>query len=64
MSAQSVLFDLPGPKARARHRLLAIVGGVVLVVLLGALAWALRNELTPAMWAPFLDPVTIKPGEG
>lgn len=58
MSTPSVLFDLPGPRARARHRLLAIVGGAVLAALLGAVAWALRNELAPAMWAPFLDPVT------
>lgn len=58
MSVQSVLFDLPGPKARARHRLLAIAGGVLIAVLLGLLIWALRNELAPAKWLPFLSPVT------
>lgn len=58
MSAQTVLFDLPGPRARARHRALAVVGGVVLAALVGAVIWLLRDELTPAMWRPFLDPVT------
>ncbi|RYZ25426.1 MAG: amino acid ABC transporter permease, partial [Propionibacteriaceae bacterium] len=34
MSAQAVLFDAPGPKARVRHRVLGVVGGLVLVGLL------------------------------
>lgn len=58
MSAQSVLFDLPGPKARARHRLLAGVGGVAIAAALGLLIWTLGNELAPAKWVPFLAPVT------
>lgn len=31
----SVLFDLPGPKARARHRTFAVIGVVVIVALIG-----------------------------
>lgn len=54
MSVQSVLFDLPGPKARARHRMLAIVGGALIFALLGLFIWGLWPELTPDKWAPFL----------
>ena len=58
MSAQSVLFDLPGPKARARHRLIAAAGGLAIAAGLAGVVWSLRDALAPAMWAPFLDPVT------
>lgn len=52
----SVLFDIPGPKARARHRLIMIVS-VVLTLL--ALAWAVsrfaaKGNLEAAKWTPFL----------
>lgn len=58
MSVQSVLFDLPGPKARARHRMLAIVGGALIFALLGLFIWGLWPELTRDKWAPFLRPST------
>lgn len=56
MSAQSVLFDAPGPRARRRHALLAVLG---LVLLLGGLYLALRkmaqaNQLQGFMWEPFV----------
>lgn len=53
MSAQTnVLFDLPGPKARSRHRLFAVVGAVVLLAIL---AWVLmrmadKGQLDPDKW--------------
>ena len=31
MSTQAVLFDAPGPRARARHRVTAVVAGLLLV---------------------------------
>jgi glutamate transport system permease protein len=31
----NVMFDIPGPKARVRHRLLAVVGSVLLAALVG-----------------------------
>ena len=63
MSAElSVLFDAPGPKARARHRVLAVVGALAI---LGVLAFAVvrladpaNNQFAPEKWAPFLDPVS------
>jgi glutamate transport system permease protein len=35
----NVLFDTPGPRARVRHRLLAVVGGLVLLALLAFIGW-------------------------
>lgn len=58
MSA-SVLFDDPGPRARARHRVLTVVGAVLA---LGALylvyaKMSQAGQLEPAMWTPFVtDP--------
>ena len=57
MSAQTVLFDSPGPRSRRRHALLALAGGVVT---LAVLAWVLvrvadKGNLTGAKWAPFLQ---------
>lgn len=59
MSAESVLFDAPGPRARLRHRLLTGVG--VALVLAGA--WVVygklksANQLEGYLWEPFVtDP--------
>lgn len=62
MSTQSILFDAPGPKARVRHRVMAVVGlvlivGLLLLVIRG-LANPANNQLTAEKWAPFLDPVS------
>jgi glutamate transport system permease protein len=35
----SVLFDAPGPKARLRHRLLAVLGALALLALIGFVVW-------------------------
>ena len=55
MSAQAVLFDVPGPKASRRYLVIGISGGVVLLALIALILWGLRSQLTPAQWAPFLD---------
>ncbi|AXH95022.1 amino acid ABC transporter permease [Ornithinimicrobium avium] len=53
MSADtSVLFDVPGPRARTRHRILAVVGGLIV---LAVLAWVLlrmdeKGQLSPDKW--------------
>jgi glutamate transport system permease protein len=45
MSAEtSVLFDAPGPKARVRHRVIAIAGGLGIFVLLFLLIRALAAK--------------------
>jgi glutamate transport system permease protein len=35
----NVLFDIPGPRARARHRLLAVLGILVLLALVAYIGW-------------------------
>lgn len=57
MSVQSVLFDLPGPKARRRYRILAVVGTLGLIALAAGAVWLLRAEIAPARWVPFANPV-------
>lgn len=56
MSA-SVLFDAPGPKARARHRIVAIAGGLLtlLLAVLIVRALARNGEFAGAKWSPFLE---------
>ncbi|MFT4216830.1 MAG: amino acid ABC transporter permease [Micropruina sp.] len=56
MSAQAVLFDAPGPKARRRHLILTIVGVVIVIGILAAVVYQLeaRGQLTAEKWMPFL----------
>lgn len=54
----SVLFDLPGPKARARYRIYTAVAALVAAVVVG---WALytlyeAGEFDSEMWEDFLQP--------
>ncbi len=56
MSAPTVLFDAPGPKARQRHLIMTIIGALALLgffwVVLAKLAE--RGQLDPGKWTPFL----------
>ena len=57
MSAQQVLFDAPGPRAR-RNILIGNIVGVLIV--LGILAWVVsalagKGQLAARMWTPFLE---------
>src|SRR5439155_8138313 len=60
VSASSVLYDAPGPHARARYRLMGIAG----VALLAGLAWVIyakfdsRDQWDAAKWKPFLQAST------
>jgi glutamate transport system permease protein len=58
MSTQTVLFDIPGPQARRRHRIGSFIGGLVLLALLGLALWRLgaNGQLDPARWAVLFDP--------
>jgi glutamate transport system permease protein len=61
MSAEvSILFDAPGPKARRRHLVIAVVGSLAILGLLVLVVRALaaKGQFTAAKWSPFLDPVT------
>lgn len=56
--ATSVLFDAPGPKTRARHRLYTVVSAVGLVALVGAALWRLwqKGQFALDLWEPFVTP--------
>lgn len=58
MSAPRVLFDVPGPRARTRHTVFTVVGGLLLAAAVGWLLWYLWDlgQITPNRWEPFLDP--------
>lgn len=58
MSAQAVLFDVPGPRARRRQTLAGLAGILVVLATLGLVVWQLREQLTWDKFQPFLDPVT------
>lgn len=68
MSQASVLFDVPGPKAKARYRLYGLVGGLLIALALGLIVWGMRAQLGLDKWTPFLNPVAwtayLLPGLG
>lgn len=63
MSAPTtVLFDLPGPKARIRHAVIGVIGLIgiagLLYLIIRGLARPDNSQLTAEKWLPFLDPST------
>ena len=52
MSAQNVLFDAPGPRARRRHAILTVVGFVLAAGGVALVLWkfAAQGQLEPSMW--------------
>jgi glutamate transport system permease protein len=58
----TLLYDHPGPKTRARHRLYAVIAAVVFLALLGGLLWRMqeRGQLEYERWEPFLTPKYIE----
>ena len=58
MSAQSVLFDAPGPATRARHRTYSIVAGLALLGVVAFLGYrmAATGQLEYEKWEPFVTP--------
>lgn len=66
----SVLYDAPGPRARARNNILTVVFAVVIigVVVLGVLGLKSKGVFTAAQWSPFIEGQTwttyILPGLG
>jgi glutamate transport system permease protein len=58
----SVLFDLPGPRARRRHRIASILTVVGLVLLLAAAGWRLatQDQFTAQKWEPFVTPRIVE----
>ncbi|MBL8930219.1 MAG: amino acid ABC transporter permease [Kineosporiaceae bacterium] len=59
MSAQAVLFDAPGPRARARHRILTVLGALLVLAVAFVVVRKMNDagQLDSALWTPFLtDP--------
>ncbi|MCD2262088.1 amino acid ABC transporter permease [Dietzia aurantiaca] len=59
MSTQTVLFDAPGPKARARHRILTVIGALIAIAIayFVYLKFDEAGQLKASMWEPFVtDP--------
>lgn len=57
MSA-SVLFDAPGPRTVARHRVYTVVSVVALLAIVAFAVWTLyaEDQLAYELWEPFLTP--------
>ncbi|MBN1093474.1 amino acid ABC transporter permease [Blastococcus sp. TML/M2B] len=53
----NVLFDIPGPRARRRHRIGTFVGGLVVLALIGLGLWRLgsNGQLEAERWAVLFD---------
>ena len=58
MTTSSVLFDVPGPRARRRQRIGTAIGLVLVLALLGLALWRLgsNGQLDPARWSVLFDP--------
>jgi glutamate transport system permease protein len=57
MTASTVLFDIPGPRARRRHRIGTVVGGLVVLALIGLALQRLgsNGQLEAERWAVLFD---------
>jgi glutamate transport system permease protein len=58
----TVLFDVPGPKARTRHRVYAALGTAGLLALAAWVLWTLweREQITPDKWQAFTRPLILR----
>lgn len=61
MSAQAVLFDAPGPKARRRHLVLTVIGAIGILAVLWVIGAKLQEagQLEPSMWLPFVNDPSV-----
>jgi glutamate transport system permease protein len=56
MSQATILYDVPGPRARRRNRLLTVVFAVAFAAVVAEVAWKLgqKGQWTAQKWTPFL----------
>jgi len=57
----SVLFDVPGPRTRARHRIYSVVSILVIIAAVAFAGWRLyaEGQFEYRLWEPFLTPFYI-----
>jgi glutamate transport system permease protein len=62
MSAQSILFDAPGPRTVARHRLYSVASVLALGAFVAFAVWTLydRRQLEYDLWEPFVTPAYVE----
>jgi glutamate transport system permease protein len=60
--AGNVLFDAPGPKTVARHRIYTVLAGLGLLGVLAFVVWRLyeTGQLEYAKWEPFVTPQYVE----
>ncbi|MTB86851.1 amino acid ABC transporter permease [Aeromicrobium senzhongii] len=58
----TLLFDVPGPRARRRHRILSIVTVLGVIALLGAALWRLAStgQFDYGLWEVFVTPAYVE----
>ena len=58
----SVLYDNPGPRTKARHRLYSIAAWILLLAALGAVVWRMYDtgQFAYALWEPFVTPAYVE----
>lgn len=58
MSAEAVLYDVPGPRAKRRALIGTVVAALVLVAMLGVAGKRLydRGQFSMELWGPLIDP--------
>ena len=57
----SVLYDHPGPRTVARHRVYTLLALLAVAVLLGLLVWRMwdRGQFAYELWEPFVTPAFV-----
>jgi glutamate transport system permease protein len=57
-----VLYDVPGPRAKARHAIYSVVGGLVVLALIGYIVKRLwdAEQITPDTWTFLEDPNIVE----
>ena len=58
----TVLYDNPGPRAQARHRLYSVIASIVLLAVAGVVVWRMYDtgQFEYALWEPFVTPVYMQ----
>lgn len=56
--AASVLFDAPGPRTRARHRVYTIISSIILFAIVALIIWQMwrKDQFAYKYWEPFVTP--------